>query len=60
MITYAGKAHPELRAAALSDGRVALSYASNQVDDFTALVEDQNLYFPRFVRLDIVTGNVSP
>jgi hypothetical protein len=55
VITYAGKAHPELQAG----GKLALTYASNHVNDFAAVVNDQNLYFPRFVRMDLTDDSVS-
>ena len=58
VLTYAGKAHPELTNAAL-DGSVALSYASNS-SDFTELVADMNLDFPRFVRLDVAAAKAGP
>jgi hypothetical protein len=56
--TYAAKAHPGLRSPDLS-GRVAVSYASNH-DDIFAMAGNTNLYFPRFVRLDVATGEASP
>ena len=59
IIAYAGKAHPELTATAL-DGRVALTYASNYLDDFAALVSDLNIYFPRFIRLEVNAGVATP
>lgn len=43
---YAGKAHPEL----LADG-LAVTYAQN-ADNFGDLVNDDSLYWPRFVRVD--------
>ncbi len=43
---YAGKAHPELLGA-----DIVATYACNSFD-FATLVEDTNLYFPRFVRLN--------
>jgi hypothetical protein len=56
--TYAGKAHPELSSASL-DGGVALSYASNS-SQFSEQVNDRNLYFPRFVILDVATATATP
>jgi hypothetical protein len=44
-IVYAGKAHPELTGAFL-----VATYASNSLD-FSTLVNDMSLYYPRFVRL---------
>jgi hypothetical protein len=58
VLTYAGKAHPELGSVAL-DGSVAVSYASNSTD-FAEQVHDLNLYFPRFVRLDIASTKATP
>jgi hypothetical protein len=46
---YAAKAHPELTGA-----RLALTYASNTLGDFANLVNDDTLYYPRFVRLNVV------
>jgi hypothetical protein len=57
-LTYAGKAHPELTSPVL-DGAVAVSYASNSTH-FTEQVHDLNLYFPRFVRLDIAAARAEP
>jgi hypothetical protein len=47
VLVYAGKAHPELAGADL-----VATYASNSTD-FSTLVADTTLYFPRFVRLTI-------
>jgi Domain of unknown function (DUF4185) len=58
VLTYAAKAHPELRSPSLS-GAVAVTYATNNFD-FAALVDDASLYFPRFVKLDAAAGAVSP
>ncbi len=58
VLTYAAKAHPELRSGALG-GAVAVTYATNNLS-FGALVADTSLYFPRFVMLDVATGAVSP
>jgi hypothetical protein len=58
VLTYAAKAHPELRSPALG-GAVAVTYATNNLR-FDALVADTSLYFPRFVKLDVATGSVSP
>jgi hypothetical protein len=58
VLTYAAKAHPELRSPALG-GKVAVTYATNAGDFFT-LASDTSLYFPRFVKLDVGSGTVSP
>jgi hypothetical protein len=58
VITYAGKAHPELASPDLA-GRVALSYGSNSFD-FASVVNDRSLYFPRFVRLDVAAAIAVP
>jgi hypothetical protein len=47
VFTYAGKGHPELQGADL-----VATYASNHMD-FSILVADPSLYFPRFVRLTL-------
>lgn len=44
---YAAKAHPELEGADL-----VVTYASNTFAGFAALLDDESLYYPRFVRLD--------
>src|SRR5262249_2953558 len=49
VLTYAAKAHPEIRSPALG-GAVAVTYATNNLS-FFALASDTSLYFPRFVRL---------
>lgn len=46
---YAGKSHPELKGAEL-----ILTYATNGPDEKVA--KDMNLYFPRFVRVDLHSG----
>lgn len=43
---YAAKAHPELGGDAL-----AVTYVSNTFADFSVLVNDTSIYYPRFVRL---------
>lgn len=58
LLTYAAKAHPELRSPELG-GAVAVSYASNSLD-LATLVADQALYFPRFVRLDVAGAAAQP
>jgi hypothetical protein len=45
VMIYAAKAHPELKGADL-----VLTYATNSFD-FAEMVKDQQLYYPRFVRL---------
>ena len=45
VLVYAGKAHPELMGAA-----VVATYATNTLD-FSRLVADTSLYYPRFVRM---------
>lgn len=44
---YAGKGHPELEGADL-----VVTYVSNTLADFSVLVDDTSIYYPRFVRLD--------
>jgi hypothetical protein len=44
---YAAKAHPEI---VTPDGWVAITYNTNFVGDFAALVSDTSVYYPRFVR----------
>jgi len=46
ILIYAGKAHPELEGADM-----IITYATNTLD-FAELILDENLYFPRFLRLD--------
>jgi hypothetical protein len=46
---YAAKAHPELEGADL-----VVTYASNTFADFSVLLGDESLYYPRFVRFDWV------
>jgi hypothetical protein len=46
---YAAKAHPELSAG----GDLVVTYASNTFADFSVLVNDPTLYFPRFVRVPL-------
>jgi hypothetical protein len=58
VLTYAAKAHPELRSPALG-GAVAVSYATNNLSIF-ALASDMSLYFPRFVMLDVAAGTARP
>jgi hypothetical protein len=43
---YAGKSHPELKGADL-----ILTYAANGPDEKVA--KDMNLYFPRFVKVEL-------
>lgn len=47
ILVYAAKGHPELAAG----GALAITYASNTLGDFAALVKDSSLYYPRFVRV---------
>jgi hypothetical protein len=56
-LTYAAKAHPALSSPDLAR-RIAVSYASNA--DFSRVVNDLSLYFPRFVRLDVAAGSAAP
>jgi Domain of unknown function (DUF4185) len=58
VLTYAAKAHPEIRSPALGSA-VAVTYATNNLD-FATLVADTSLYFPRFVMLDVASGTVRP
>jgi len=52
---YAAKAHPELRC----DG-LAVTYAANTLADFTVLLGDERLYWPRFVRLRLAEPGDGP
>jgi hypothetical protein len=45
---YAAKGHPELTGADL-----VVTYASNTLGDFSKLINDTSLYFPRFVKLTL-------
>jgi len=45
---YSAKAHPELEA----DGRLAVTYCTNH-RDLKTLIEDETLYYPRFVRVKV-------
>ncbi len=47
ILVYAGKAHPEIVGA-----QIVATYASNSFD-FTTLVNDMSLYYPRFVRIEL-------
>ena len=47
ILVYAGKAHPELDAG----GALAVTWASNTLGDFSTLVNDTSLYYPRFAKL---------
>jgi len=50
VFVYAGKAHPELKGADL-----VLTYASNN-SNFGALVDDQTIYYPRFVKANFAAN----
>jgi hypothetical protein len=47
VLVYAAKGHSELAA----DGALAVTYATNRLDDFAGLVIDTSLYYPRFVKV---------
>lgn len=53
LLVYAAKAHPELDAGTDEHGSpfLAVTYAVNTLDDFGRLVEDEAIYYPRFVRV---------
>ena len=47
-LVYSAKAHPEL-----SGGATAITYCTNNTD-WNALLNDPNIYFPRFVKLTLM------
>jgi len=51
VVTYAAKAHPELRA----PSGVAVTYATSSTD-FATQVNDVALYYPRFILLDVASS----
>jgi hypothetical protein len=50
VIVYAAKAHPELETG--SPRCLAVTYATNTLHNFSLLVDDMTLYFPRFIRIE--------
>lgn len=51
-LVYSAKAHPELTPLAGVGGVTAITYCTNHTD-FQTLLNDQFLYYPRFVRLSL-------